>query len=108
MRVLWDRDDWLTPADVVSSLAREHRMAYTTAMTILVRLWNKGMVKRRPAGRGFAYHPVLTRDEWTAERMHEVLESARSSPAALNHFVASLDAEQLAQLRKAMRPKRRS
>lgn len=107
MRVLWDRDEWLAPADVVSLLEREHRMAYTTAMTILVRLWNKGMVERRPAGRGFAYHPVMTRDEWTAGRMHEVLESA-SSPAALNHFVASLDAKQLAQLRRAMRPKRRS
>jgi len=108
MRVLWDDEGWLSPADVVARLEREHPMAYTTAMTILVRLWNKGMVERRPSGRGFAYHPVMTRDEWTAERMHEVLETATSSPAAFNHFVASLDARQLAQLRKAVRPRRRS
>jgi predicted transcriptional regulator len=108
MDVLWSHDEWLAPADVVALLEREHPMAYTTAMTILVRLWNKGMVERRASGRGFAYHPVMTRDEWTAERMYEVLETATNRPAALNHFVASLDAKQLAQLRRAVRPRRGS
>ena len=108
MDVLWSHDEWLPPADVVSLLERQHPMAYTTAMTILVRLWNKGMVERRLSGRGFAYHPVMTRDEWAAERMHEVLETATNRPAALGHFVASLDSKQLAQLRKAVKPRRGS
>jgi predicted transcriptional regulator len=108
MDVLWSRDEWLAPADVVRLLARSHPIAYTTAMTILVRLCDKGMVERRQAGRAFTYHPVMTRDEWTAERMREVLETASSRPAALSHFVATLDAKQLAQLRKAVRPRRDS
>jgi predicted transcriptional regulator len=106
MDVLWSSDDWLTPADVVEILKREHPIAYTTAMTILVRLWNKEMVERRSAGRAFAYHPVMTRDEWTAERMHEVFQTASNRPAALSHFVAALDARQLAQLRRAVQPRR--
>jgi predicted transcriptional regulator len=108
MDALWSRDEWLAPAEVVSMLERSHPIAYTTAMTILVRLWNKGMVDRRQSGRAFAYHPVMTRDEWTALRMHEVLEAATNRPAALSHFVATLDTKQLAQLRKAVRPRRGS
>jgi predicted transcriptional regulator len=82
-------------------------VAYTTAMTILVRLWKKGMVERRRAGRAFAYHPVLSRDEWAAERMHEFLDTAGDHTAALSHFVASLDTRQLGQLRRAVQPRRR-
>jgi predicted transcriptional regulator len=108
MDVLWSRDEWLAPADVARLLERSHPIAYTTSMTILVRLWDKGMVDRRRAGRAFVYHPVMTRDEWTAERMHDVLETASNRPAALSHFVATLDSKQLAQLRKAVRPRRGS
>ena len=106
MDVLWDQDRWLTPGDVAERLEKRHPVAYTTAMTILVRLWNKGMLERRPAGRAFAYYPVLTRDEWAAQRMHEFLDTAGDRTAALTHFVASLDSKQRGQLRRAVNPRR--
>ena len=90
MDVLWNRDEWLAPADVVSLLERSHPIAYTTAMTILVRLWNKGMVDRRQSGRAFTYRPVMTRDEWTALRMYDVLETASNRPAALSRAASVL------------------
>ena len=108
MDVLWNQEGWLTPADVVALLENGHPVAYTTAMTILVRLWDKGMVERRASGRGFAYHPVLTRDEWAAQRMHELLSTAGNRSAALSHFVETLDAKQLGQLRRAIKPRRRT
>jgi len=106
MDVLWDADDWLAPGDVAELLADTHPVAYTTAMTILVRLWNKGMVERRAAGRAYAYHPVLTREEWAADRMHDLLDAAGNRSAALSHFVAALDAKQLGQLRRVVNPRK--
>jgi predicted transcriptional regulator len=107
MDVLWRRDEWLAPGEVAAALDDQHPVAYTTAMTILVRLWEKGMVERRVSGRAFAYHPVLTRDEWAAQRMHESLSTAGDRSAALSHFVDSLDAKQLGQLRRAVKPRGR-
>jgi predicted transcriptional regulator len=107
MEVLWDAEDWLAPGDVVDRIEARHPSAYTTVMTSLVRLWNKGMLERRPAGRAFAYHPVMTRDEWAAQRMHTFLETAGDRTAALSHFVSTLDANELGQLRRAVEPRRR-
>lgn len=108
MGLLWDHDEWLTPRDVVDLIEDQHPLAYTTVMTTLVRLWNKDMVDRRQRGRAFAYHPLVTRDEWAARRMHELLDAAGDRTTALTHFVSSLNARQLGQLRRAVdRRKRR-
>lgn len=107
MEVLWASDEWLTPGDVAQLIEEQHPVAYTTVMTILVRLWNKSMVERRSQGRAFAYHPVLTKDEWAAQRMYEFLDTAGDRTAALSHFVSSLSSKQLGQLRKAVDRRKR-
>lgn len=107
MDALWDAEDWLTPGDVAQLIEHEHPVAYTTVMTILVRLWNKGMVERRQQGRAFSYHPVMTRDEWAAQRMHEFLDTAGDRTAALSHFVSTLNAKQLGQLQRAVDRRKR-
>lgn len=107
MDLLWEQDAWLTPGDVAERLEDRHPVAYTTAMTTLVRLWNKEMVERRAAGRAFTYHPVLTREEWVAARMHELLDAAGDRKAALSHFVGTLDRSQVGYLRRAVDGERR-
>lgn len=107
MDLLWDQDGWVTPGDVVDLIAEQHPLAYTTVMTILVRLWNKNMLERRQQGRAFAYHPVVGRDAWAAQRMHELLDTAGDRTVALTHFVATLNARQLGQLRRVVDRKRK-
>ena len=41
----------------------EERIAYTTLMTTLDRLFNKKLLERRKDGRAFVYVPAVTRDE---------------------------------------------
>jgi predicted transcriptional regulator len=72
-------------------------------MTILVRLHKKGLLERRRAGRGFAYWPKVTREEWAARRMSEALTSAGDRALALTHFVDSLPAGQADELRNLLR-----
>jgi len=103
MNALWDADDWLTPRDVQDLVTTPRQpLAYTTVMTILVRLFDKGMVDRHAAGRAYAYRPVATREQWAAERMHDILVNAGDPLVALNRFVDSIDSKQARQLRKAL------
>lgn len=100
--VLWDHGGWLTPADVqVHLLQGGHGVGYTTVMTVLARLWGKGQLERQKVGRAFAYHPLRSREQHAASRMEAVLSAVHDKPAALGHFVDTLqpsDREQLLRL----------
>ena len=94
MDVLWDTDEWLTPSGVQERLPEERRVEYTTAMTVLARLWKKGRLVRERAGRAYAYRPVLSRTEHAARRMEEILETAGDRSTALARFTEQLSASE--------------
>ena len=60
MAVLWDNCS-ATVADVRERLTDE--LAYTTVLTILRTLEDKGYVGHRPEGRAYRYHPLVDRKE---------------------------------------------
>lgn len=90
MDVLWDADGPLIPAEVHLIVAAQRPLAYTTVMTILVRLWKKERLDRRSRGLAYAYEPKLSREEHAAARMGEQLVAAKDRPLALGYFVAGL------------------
>jgi predicted transcriptional regulator len=100
--VLWDRDDWMTPGEVHQVLDRKRNLAYTTVMTILVRLWRKGLLEREREGKAFAYRPVQSREERAASRMADVLKAGGDRSVALSHFVDSMTATERAKLRQML------
>ena len=102
MDELWRDGGWLTPGEVHAALASTRRLAYTTVMTILVRLWRKGRLERRRQGRAFAYHPIVSRAEHAAGRMREILAAADDRRGALTHFVKTLKPAERAQLRRLL------
>ena len=103
MDVLWDTDGWMTPRDVHLAITTARRpLAYTTVTTILVRLWQKGMLERESAGRAFEYRPVSSRDEWAAQRMQDLLEGSGDRLQTLHHFVESISAKEATQLRRVL------
>lgn len=101
--VLWGADRPLTPRQVHDELSKSRKLAYTTTMTILVRLCKKGLLEREPAGRAFVYRPRVSRDQRAAERMNDALTSAGDASLALTHFVESLPADQRQELRIVLR-----
>lgn len=97
MEQLWRSDRALTPAEVQSRLPGD-ALAYTTIMTILTRLWRKGMVTRVRQGRAYAYQPVLAKADFLAERMRGELARMHDRKEVLSRFVDRLsikDAEAL-------------
>lgn len=100
LRCLWATDDALTPADVCRQLNTD--LAYTTIMTILTRLWDKGLVGRERSGRAFRYRPILTESEYAARRMEAALATTEDREAALSTFVGSLSRREVRMVRKLM------
>ncbi|MBS1879969.1 MAG: BlaI/MecI/CopY family transcriptional regulator [Actinobacteria bacterium] len=91
LAALWAAAAPLTPAEVKDRLG--DGLAYTTVMTALTRLHEKGAVRRRKAGRAFAYAPTLDEAGMTAARMNELLGSGAEREAVLARFVGTLSSE---------------
>jgi predicted transcriptional regulator len=91
MRVLWAAPGPLPVRDVLDALNedRAEGLAYTTVMTVLVRLADKGVLARTRRGRGFLYRPVV--DDEAAIAVRDVLQ--RYGDAAVTHFVAASAAD---------------
>lgn len=98
--VLWGADDALTPAQVNAVLG-EH-LAYTTVMTVLARLWKKGLADRARCGRGYAYRAVLTESQLATRRMTQTLEAVSDRASVLATFVGSLSKRDVRQLRRLL------
>ena len=98
--VLWGATDAMTPADVNQALGDE--LAYTTVMTVLARLWKKGLAERVRDGRAFAYRAVLTESELATRRMAQTLEGASDRASVLAAFVGSLPRRDIAHLRRLL------
>jgi predicted transcriptional regulator len=92
LAALWAADQPLTPAEVQARMGGD--LAYTTVMTALARLHEKGALKREKAGRAFAYTPLLDRPGIAAARMRELLEAGEDREAVLARFVGALSEEE--------------
>lgn len=100
LTILWAAEDALTPAEVLEGIGAD--IAYTTAMTVLSRLWKKGLAERERRGRAFAYRPKVTEAELTARRMQATLSKTNDREAALARFVGRLSTEEEDALRRLL------
>ncbi|MGW2649836.1 BlaI/MecI/CopY family transcriptional regulator [Streptomyces sp. NPDC001393] len=91
LAALWAADGPLTARQVREQLPGD--LAYTTVLTILTRLHEKGMLVRHREGRGYAYEPARDEASHTAQRMHSLLEGGSDREAVLARFVSELSAQ---------------
>jgi predicted transcriptional regulator len=98
MEVLWAHEgEYLQVRDVATHL--DPSLAYTTVMTLLVRLATKGLLQRKRRGRAYVYRPRISRGEYTARGMVRAMESSDDVPDVLLRFVGELSKDQQAVLR---------
>jgi predicted transcriptional regulator len=91
------------------------RLAYTTVMTTMDRLYKKGLLKRRKVGKAYIYVPALTEHEYQEQLTHHllgmVLNEDKNSGAVLSHFVdvvSDTDEQMLERLDQLVKAKRRA
>ena len=73
MDILWELHP-LTVRDVKARLGA--RSAYTTVMTTVTRLYEKGILERERDGKRYLYSPKLAREEFMESTAREVLDEA--------------------------------
>ena len=102
MDVLWSADGSLSAnelRDRLESGSDARGVAVTTVLTVLSRLENKGFVERNRSSRPHLYRSVTSREEHTADLMHEVLGTAPDREAALARFIGQVTPEEAETLR---------
>jgi predicted transcriptional regulator len=73
MNALWPSGE-ATVREIQQALRATRPRAYTTIMTILDRLAQKGVVERRKAGRAWVYRANLSTDEARAQAVSQVVQ----------------------------------
>lgn len=111
MNVVWGRGP-STVRQVVDELPAQHRVAYTTAMTVMNRLVQQGYLRRRPGRDGaFVYQATLTKAGFsTAATRQNIDQLVRQyGDVALIQFLETVDripSDKLQRLRQQLRKKR--
>jgi predicted transcriptional regulator len=105
MDEVWRRDE-VTVREVLEALnAGRKQRAYTTIMTIMSRLHEKGLLDRRRSGKTDVYRAVMGREEYLDVRAEREVDElvADYGELALAHFarqLQTLDPKRREQLRK--------
>jgi|TARA_B110000483_G_scaffold194363_1_gene231565 predicted transcriptional regulator len=100
LRFVWAMDAPVTPAEAHESVAPD--LAYTTVMTVLTRLHQKGRLERERRGRAYAYWAPDGEASHRAGQMRNQLSSADNSDAVLSSFVEKLSGAEAAELRRLL------
>jgi predicted transcriptional regulator len=89
LSVLWPMGEG-TVRDIHRALAASRPRAYTTVLTIMDRLEQKGIVTRRKMGRAFHYQARLSPEEARLKAVEKIVESFfNGSPEALAAHLSS-------------------
>ena len=115
MEVVWTKG-WkeFAVADVQHEheLEREREIAYTTVMTTVSRLHEKGLLDRERDGKRYVYRPNMSRDEFTESMARELLGSLsglghEQALSLLVDQVADSDADELRKLEALIRKRKK-
>jgi len=95
-------------------LTFEERIAYTTLMTTLDRLYKKRLLERRKDGRAFLYSPAVTREEFEHGIREDVIDGLLAATDAVQPVLACIvdavserDRELLDELERLVNEKKR-
>lgn len=112
MEVVWAQG-WneFPVGDVHAILEKRREVAYTTVMTTVSRLFDKGLLKREKDGRRYLYRPAMARSQFVEAMTREVLGSLppvgqETAMALLVERLADADEGELDRLEDLIREKR--
>jgi len=92
MDIVWERNGCST-REVLTNLKKNQKLAYTTVATILHRLYDKGLLRRKEDRSGFIYSPKLSKERYSRNIARVFLRKFMDSfgDAAITSFAESID-----------------
>jgi BlaI family transcriptional regulator, penicillinase repressor len=110
MKIIWTRGT-ATVRDVYEELLTRRKIAYTTVMTMMGILEQKGHLKKSADERAYVYTPAQPQREVVGNMVHDFLKRVFNGSAKplLVHLVEDkkLSTEELDEIRKLLKDKRR-
>jgi predicted transcriptional regulator len=84
MDTIWSKQlQSFAVSDVLAGLEKQRDIAYTTVMTVVSRLYAKGLLSRERDGKRYLYSSKLTREQFLEATAREVLDRAVSDKRAM-------------------------
>jgi predicted transcriptional regulator len=87
MKVVWELEA-ATVKEVCNALSQQRRTAYTTVLTLMSILEEKGVLIHQRSGRAYCYRPLLSRDQATRNQVQDVV--ARFFDGRAEQLIATL------------------
>lgn len=93
MEIIWQVKKPISVSEVVAVLSKKRDIAYTTVMTIMTRLLDKGLLKRTALGKAYVYKPSYSKDTFLTKVSQQIIKNFVSSfgDKAIAHFAQELD-----------------
>ena len=76
MEIIWGQQDTVSVKDITEILSERRKIAYTTVMTIMARLVNKGVLVRHLNKASYLYKPKVSKKQFIATAAHGIFSSA--------------------------------
>jgi predicted transcriptional regulator len=104
MQILW-QDERSTVKKVHRKLSQQREIAYTTVMTTMSRLAEKGVLTRQREGLAYVYAPAISEDDFVSLVVRQVLDGLLDdySDTAVDYMVDYLARNNPAELRRLQR-----
>ena len=92
MDIIWLHKNDIPVKEVAKILRKKRQIAYTTVMTIMTRLVNKGVLIRHLRGVSYLYKPKVSKEQFLAKTVHGIFSSVVSAlgEEVLTHFVKEI------------------
>ncbi|MGE5221078.1 MAG: BlaI/MecI/CopY family transcriptional regulator [Omnitrophica WOR_2 bacterium] len=110
MNVVWEKGK-VTVQDVKDTLEPRRSLAYTTIMTVMSRLAEKGMLDRQKEGRAFYYTPAASQEKVAGSLLQSIVRrlydgATGKAIAQLLETEENVDDEELERLEELIRSRR--
>jgi len=106
MKVVWQRGD-ATVRDVYEDLLRRRKVAYTTVMTMMKILEQKGYLKKTQVERAYVYRPAQPQQQVVGAMVRDFIDRVFNGSAepllvhlVEDHHLTQQDLEEIARLRR--------
>jgi predicted transcriptional regulator len=110
MKVIWDRES-ATVRDVYEELLKTRKIAYTTVMTVMGVLEQKGRLKKAVSGRAYVYSPSQPQSEVVTGMVRDFVSrvfNGMSKPLLVSMLEdGKITEEELDEVKRLLKEKRR-
>jgi len=111
MKVIWERGSGATVRDVYEELLKTRKIAYTTVMTVMGVLEQKGRLKKTVSGRAYVYLPSQPQSEVVTGMVRDFVSrvfNGMSKPLLVSMLEdGKITEEELDEVKKLLKEKRR-